>query len=40
MDKDEAITRMIRFKDIIFDDAKNNRITSELFKRADDVEIP
>ena len=38
LDKDEAITRMVRFKDIIYDDAKNNRITSELFKRADDIE--
>ena len=38
LEKDEAITRMVRFKDIIYDDAKNNRITSELFKRADDIE--
>ena len=38
LDKDEAITRMVRFKDIIYDDAKNNRITSELFQRADDIE--
>ena len=37
-DKDEAITRMVRFKNIIYDDAKNNRITSELYKRADDTE--
>ncbi|WP_316504824.1 VirB4 family type IV secretion system protein [Nitrosopumilus sp.] len=38
LDKDEAITRMVRFKNIIYDDAKNNRITSELYKRADDTE--
>ncbi|WP_316506427.1 helicase HerA domain-containing protein [Nitrosopumilus sp.] len=38
LDKDEAITRMIRFKNIIYDDAKNNRITSELYKRADNTE--
>ena len=38
LDKDEAITRMVRFKNIIYDDAKNNRATSELFKRADDAE--
>ena len=38
LDKDEAITRMVRFKNIIYDDAKNNRITSELYKRADDAE--
>ena len=38
LEKDEAITRMVRFKDIIYDDAKNNRITSELFQRADDIE--
>jgi len=38
LDKDEAITRMVRFKNIIYDDAKSNRTTSELFKRADDVE--
>jgi len=38
LDKDEAITRMVRFKNIIYDDAKSNRVTSELFKRADDVE--
>ena len=38
LDKDEAITRMIRFKNIIYDDAQNNRITSELYKRADDAE--
>jgi len=38
LDKDEAITRMVRFKNIIYDDAKSNRITSELFKRADDAE--
>ena len=38
LEKDEAITRMVRFKDIIYDDAKNNRITSDLFKRADDIE--
>ena len=35
LDKDEAITRMVRFKNIIYDDAKSNRATSELFKRAD-----
>ncbi|MDH3203415.1 MAG: ATP-binding protein [Nitrosopumilus sp.] len=38
LDKDEAITRMVRFKNIIYDDAKSNRVTSELFKRADDAE--
>ncbi|WP_316506039.1 hypothetical protein [Nitrosopumilus sp.] len=38
LDKDEAITRMVRFKNIIYDDAKNNRITSELYKKADDTE--
>ena len=38
LDKDEAITRMVRFKNIIYDDAKNNRITSELYKRADEAE--
>ena len=38
LDKDEAITRMVRFKNIIYDDAKSNRATSELFKRADDAE--
>jgi len=38
LDKDEAITRMVRFKNIIYDDAKNNRITSELYKRADNAE--
>ena len=38
LDKDDAITRMVRFKNIIYDDAKNNRITSELYKRADNAE--
>jgi len=38
LDKDDAITRMVRFKNIIYDDAKSNRATSELFKRADDAE--
>ena len=38
LDKDEVITRMVRFKNIIYDYAKNNRITSELYKRADDTE--
>jgi len=38
LDKDEAITRMVRFKNIIYDDAKSNRVTSDLFKRADDAE--
>ena len=36
--KDESITRMIRFKNIIYDDSKKDRATAELYKRADDTE--
>ncbi len=36
--KDEAITRMVRFKNIIYEDSKKDRATAELYKRADDTE--
>ena len=36
--KDEAITRMVRFKNIIYEDSKKDRSTTELYKRADDTE--
>jgi len=36
--KDESITRMLRFKNIIYDDSKKDRSTAELYKRADDTE--
>lgn len=36
--KDESITRMIRFKNIIYEDSKKDRSTAELYKRADDTE--
>ncbi len=36
--KDEAITRMVRFKNIIYEDSKKDRSTAELYKRADDTE--
>ena len=39
LDKDEAITRMVRFKNIIYDDAKTNRETADLYKIADDTEM-
>jgi len=35
---DESITRMVRFKNIIYDDSKKDRSTAELYKRADDTE--
>ena len=38
VEKETAITRMIRFKDIIYDEAQTNRQTAELLKRADNVE--
>jgi len=36
--KDEAITRMVRFKNIIYEDSKKDRSTAELYKRSDDTE--
>ena len=36
--KDESITRMVRFKNIIYEDSKKDRSTAELYKRADDTE--
>lgn len=36
--KDESITRMVRFKNIIYKDSKKDRSTAELYKRADDTE--
>ena len=36
--KDESITRMVRFKNIIYEDSKKDRATAELYKRADDTE--
>ena len=36
--KDEAITRMVRFKNIIYEDSKSDRMTAELYKRADETE--
>ena len=35
--KDESITRMVRFKNIIYEDSKKDRSTAELYKRADDT---
>ena len=36
--KDESITRMVRFKNVIYEDSKKDRSTAELYKRADDTE--
>ncbi|WP_316506250.1 hypothetical protein [Nitrosopumilus sp.] len=36
--KDESITRMVRFKNIIYEDSKKDRATAELYKQADDTE--
>ena len=36
--KDESITRMVRFKNIIYEDSKKDRSTAELYKRTDDTE--
>ena len=34
---EESITKMTRFKDLIYEDSKNNRESAEKYKRADDV---
>ena len=34
---EESITKMTRYKDLIYEDSKNNRESAEKYKRADDV---
>ena len=34
---EDSITKMTRFKDLIYEDSKNNRESAEKYKRADDV---
>ncbi len=36
---DESITKLTRYKDLIYEDSKNNRETASKYKRADDLMI-